>query len=62
MLKKGCESRNWYIRYNSAQSLGKLIDHEQKGKFIQNEKYIYAKEMMAYKFMGTEESTDDGCD
>lgn len=61
-LKKGCESRNWYIRYNSAQSLGKLIDHEQKGKLIQNEKDIYAKEMMAYKFMGTEESTDDGCD
>ena len=21
VLKKGCESRNWYIRYNSAQSL-----------------------------------------
>ena len=38
------------------------FDHEQKGKLIQNEKDIYAKEMMAYKFMGTEESTDDGCD
>ena len=61
-LKKGCESRSWYIRYNSAQSLGKLIDYERKEEFIQTEKDVYAKEMMEYKFIGMEESTDDGCD
>lgn len=61
-LKKGCESRSWYIRYNSAQSLGKLTNHEGKEKLIQTESDKYAKEMMEYQFTGKGDGTDDGCD
>lgn len=57
VLAKGCESRSWYVRYNSALSLAKITDAEQKRDLLAKEKDPYASAMMKYCFANMEEKT-----
>lgn len=60
-LQEGCRSRNWHVRYNSAQSLAKLIPMEALQRLAESETDAYARDMLLYIISRNEVGPDDGC-
>lgn len=60
-LWEGCRSRNWHVRYNSAQSLAKLVPPGELKALADGETDTYARDMLLYIISRNEVGLDDGC-